>query len=72
MRIGDEDADWFVGRPLLYAIGARGNSGLTEMMDLLVSQIDISLAQLGCPDINDIDASFVIGREPIDYSAELK
>lgn len=53
----------FVGRPLMYGIGARGYTGLCEMMDLLVTQIDISLAQLGCPDINNIDASALLDNE---------
>jgi len=51
----------FVGRPLLYAMGAGGYEGLQQMIELLRSQIDIGLAQLGCPDINDIDASYIVG-----------
>jgi len=52
----------FIGRPLLYAMGANGYDGLQEMIELFRSQIDISLAQLGCTDINDIDASYIIGQ----------
>ncbi len=51
----------FIGRPFLYAMGANGYSGLETMIELLRSQLDISLAQLGCPDINDIDAAFILG-----------
>jgi L-lactate dehydrogenase (cytochrome) len=51
----------FIGRPLLYAMGANGYDGLQQMIELFRSQIDISLAQLGCTDINDIDASYIIG-----------
>jgi L-lactate dehydrogenase (cytochrome) len=51
----------FIGRPLLYAMGGHGYAGLQEMIELISSQIDISLAQLGCPDINDIDASYIVG-----------
>ena len=50
----------FVGRPFLYAMGAAGYDGLQDMIELLRSQIDIGLAQLGCPDINDIDASYLL------------
>ena len=49
----------FLGRPLLYAMGALGDRGLTEMIELISRQIDIALAQLGCPDINDIDSSLI-------------
>ena len=50
----------FVGRPFLYAMGAAGYQGLQEMIELIRSQIDIGLAQLGCPDVNDIDASYIL------------
>jgi L-lactate dehydrogenase (cytochrome) len=50
----------FVGRPLLYAMGANGYAGLQQMIELLRSQIDIGLAQLGCPDVNDINASYIV------------
>ena len=50
----------FVGRPLLYAMGADGYDGLRQMIELFRSQIDISLAQLGCPDIDDLDASYIL------------
>jgi len=50
----------FIGRPLLYAMGAAGYTGLQEMIELFRSQIDISLAQLGCTDIDRIDAGYII------------
>ena len=51
----------FLGRPLLYAMGADGYNGLQQMIELIRSQVDISLAQLGCTDINDIDARYILG-----------
>jgi L-lactate dehydrogenase (cytochrome) len=59
----------FIGRPLLYAMGADGYNGLQEMIELIRSQMDISLAQLGCNDINDIDERIIYAgnagaREP--------
>jgi len=51
----------FLGRPLLYAMGADGYSGLQQMIELIRSQVDISLAQLGCTDINDVDARYILG-----------
>jgi L-lactate dehydrogenase (cytochrome) len=53
----------FIGRPFLYAMGAEGYTGLQAMIELIGSQVDISLAQLGCADINDIDASYILGVE---------
>ncbi len=36
-----------LGRPLLFAIGAEGESGLVAMLRLLAEELDIALAQLG-------------------------
>jgi L-lactate dehydrogenase (cytochrome) len=44
-----------LGRPLLYGIGAAGADGLDAVIDLIVEQIDNTLAQIGQPDINQID-----------------
>ncbi len=49
----------FVGRPFLYAMGADGYAGLDEMIQLIRSQIDISLAQLGCPNVENINSSYL-------------
>ncbi len=51
----------FIGRPFLYAMGADGYAGLQQMIELIRSQVDISLAQLGCTDINDIDGRYILG-----------
>jgi (S)-mandelate dehydrogenase len=51
----------FIGRPFLYAMGADGYAGLQQMVELIRSQVDISLAQLGCSDINDIDERMIPG-----------
>ena len=48
-----------IGRPFLYAMGAGGNSGLRQVMEMFRNQIDIGLAQLGCPDISDLDSGYV-------------
>ena len=50
----------FIGRPFLYAMGGHGYTGLEEMVDLIRNHIDITLAQLGCPDIEDIDSSYIL------------
>jgi L-lactate dehydrogenase (cytochrome) len=51
----------FIGRPFLYAMGADGYDGLQQMVELIRSQVDISLAQLGCTDIDDIDERYILG-----------
>ena len=48
-----------IGRPFLYAMGAGGYAGLCELIEMLRKQIDIGLAQLGCPDVEALDSSYV-------------
>ena len=50
----------FLGRPLLFAIAARGESGLNQLTDVITSETSITLAQLG---VNNIQA---IGPESIE------
>ena len=50
-----------LGRPFLYAIGAAGEHGLNDVIDMLIRQVDTTLAQIGRPDINDVDHDVVIG-----------
>jgi L-lactate dehydrogenase (cytochrome) len=54
-----------LGRPFLYGIGAAGAQGLEAVIELLIKQIDTTLAQLARPDINDIDASVFVSDDPI-------
>jgi L-lactate dehydrogenase (cytochrome) len=52
-----------IGRPFLFAMAADGYPGLQQVIELIHNQLDISLAQVGCADVNDIDASYVMGME---------
>ena len=49
-----------LGRPFLYAIGGAGARGLHDVMELLTEQLDTTLAQIGKPDINDVERSVVV------------
>lgn len=48
-----------VGRPFLYGIGAAGERGLGQVIELLQEEISLTLAQLGCPDIKNIDNNMI-------------
>lgn len=44
-----------LGRPLLFAIGAGGEKGLHQLIDVLSQETSIALAQMGLTDINQLD-----------------
>lgn len=48
-----------LGRPFLYGLGASGSAGLESVIELLINQVDTALAQIGIPDINDIDSKVI-------------
>ncbi len=48
-----------LGRPLLYGIGADGERGLARIIELVSAEISQTLAQLGCPNIENIDRSVI-------------
>ncbi len=49
-----------LGRPYLYAIAADGERGLDTVIELLKKDVDDALAQLGKPDISQIDDSILL------------
>jgi L-lactate dehydrogenase (cytochrome) len=49
----------FVGRPYLYGLAAGGREGVAKVLDLLVSQLDTTLALLGCPSVEALDGSYL-------------
>ncbi|QSR35322.1 mandelate dehydrogenase [Marinobacterium iners] len=48
-----------IGRPLLWALAARGEEGVGEMIQMLKDDVDRTLAHIGCADINQLDKSFI-------------
>lgn len=48
-----------VGRPYHYGLAAGGAQGVGRAIDILTSELDRTLAFLGCTAVGEIDASFV-------------
>ena len=48
-----------LGRPFLYGVGAAGEQGVRAVVDVLSNEISVTLAQLGRPDIEDVDCTIV-------------
>jgi L-lactate dehydrogenase (cytochrome)/(S)-mandelate dehydrogenase len=49
----------FVGRATLYGAAAAGTPGVRKAIGILRNEVDLILAQIGCPKINELDASFL-------------
>ena len=52
-----------LGRPLLYALGADGARGLASLLDALVTELGVAMAQLGLADLGDIRASHLVPND---------
>jgi L-lactate dehydrogenase (cytochrome) len=52
-----------LGRPLLYALGADGARGLTSLLDALVNELGVAMAQLGLADVDDIRAIHLVPND---------
>ena len=48
-----------VGRPALYGVAAAGEKGALYALQLLRSELDRTMALVGCPRISDITADLV-------------
>ncbi|MEM7336018.1 MAG: alpha-hydroxy acid oxidase [Chloroflexota bacterium] len=48
-----------LGRPFLYGIGAAQQDGLNQVVELLKNELSVTLAQLGCPNVEDLDESVI-------------
>jgi len=53
----------FVGRAALYGATAYGTPGAIRAIDILKNEIDRNLGQIGCPDLAELDASYVVPKE---------
>ncbi|ETX12645.1 2-hydroxy-acid oxidase [Marinomonas ushuaiensis DSM 15871] len=48
-----------IGRPLLYALAAEGQTGATKTINILKKEVERTMAQLGCKTIYDINSSML-------------
>jgi (S)-mandelate dehydrogenase len=47
------------GRPCLYAVAAAGQSGVARVLQIMRSEIDMVMAQIGCRSFEELDASYL-------------
>lgn len=51
-----------LGRATLYGLAARGQTGVEEVLSLLLGEVDTTLAQIGCADVRELSQDFVWGH----------
>jgi L-lactate dehydrogenase (cytochrome) len=49
-----------VGRAFLYGLGAMGEAGVTKMLEILQSELDVSMALTGTRDIRDVNQNNLV------------
>lgn len=52
----------FVGRPALWALAARGEAGVAEVLDTLTAQLSLVMLQLGVSSVSDLATCDLIAR----------
>ena len=50
------------GRAYLYGLAAGGEQGVERSLELLRTEIRRALALVGCPDVADLDTTFLCER----------
>ena len=49
-----------LGRPFLFASGANGERGVMRLVELLTDEVSLTLAQLGCKSVEELERSMII------------
>ena len=54
----------FAGRPTIYGVAAYGLPGARKAIEILRNEIEITLTQIGCPNINRLGPEFLLQGDP--------
>ena len=49
-----------LGRPFLFASGANGERGVMQLVKLLTDEVSLTLAQLGCKSVDELERNMII------------
>ncbi|MGH8857300.1 MAG: alpha-hydroxy acid oxidase, partial [Polaromonas sp.] len=50
----------YIGRSMLYALGAMGEAGVTKALEIIHKELDLTMAFCGRTDINTVDKSILL------------
>ena len=62
----------FVGRPTLYGVVAGGCAGAARAFDIFRNEIDLTMAQMGAPDIKSLGPQFLMWKDPDDLRRNVR
>jgi L-lactate dehydrogenase (cytochrome) len=51
-----------IGRAYAYGLTAAGEAGVTRALKILKDDLDLTLTLLGCPSIDQLDASYLVAE----------
>ena len=52
----------YIGRPMLYGLGAMGEAGVTRALEIIQNELVLTMAFCGKTSIESIDESILIGE----------
>ena len=61
-----------VGRPTLYGVVAGGCAGAARAFDIFRNEIDLTMAQMGAPDIKSLGPQFLMWRDQDDLRRNVR
>ena len=56
----------FMGRPTLYGVAAGGTAGADRAIEIVRNEIDLTMGQMGCPNLQILGADFLLWDHPDD------
>ena len=62
----------FVGRPTLYGVVAGGCAGAARAFDIFRNEIDLTMAQMGAPDIKSLGPQFIMWKDQDDLRRNVR
>jgi L-lactate dehydrogenase (cytochrome)/(S)-mandelate dehydrogenase len=62
----------FVGRPTLYGVVAGGCAGAARAFGIFRNEIDLTMAQMGAPDIKSLGPQFLMWKDPHDLRRNVR
>ncbi|WP_165795811.1 alpha-hydroxy acid oxidase, partial [Methylobacterium frigidaeris] len=52
----------FIGRAFLYGLGAGGEAGVTQCLDIIRKELDVTMAMCGLRDVRQVDERILAGK----------